>query len=114
MTLDVPDRVFFAANDVALTPESRKTIGYWASVLLEHPGSVTIEGHADEPPDDEVALELSARRATVVRQALIELGVPAASLKMRAYGNARPIIITDGHLTVSENRRAVLTHLPPS
>jgi outer membrane protein OmpA-like peptidoglycan-associated protein len=102
-----PDRVFFAPRSVALSPGNQEILRRWAASLKEPRLGATIEGHADDTGDDDADRALSLRRAEVVRDALILLGVPARKLKVVAYGNTRKINKDETTNDRPENRRVV-------
>ncbi|MBI3513891.1 MAG: OmpA family protein [Proteobacteria bacterium] len=104
-----PDRVLFGPGTIALSPGSQMIIRRWAAFFAEHPHAAVIEGHADDPGDDDANLALAARRAEMVREALIALGVPATNLRPRAFGNTRPIAHGGDLAARAENRRVVVT-----
>ncbi|HYD46752.1 MAG TPA: OmpA family protein, partial [Terriglobales bacterium] len=50
-----------------------------------------IEGHTDSVGTDQYNRRLSERRAGVVRQYLIDHGVPAERIRTIGYGENRPV-----------------------
>jgi peptidoglycan-associated lipoprotein len=67
---------------------------------------VTIEGHCDERGSAEYNLALGDRRATAVKDALVQLGVPADKLKTISYGKERPLCTDATEDCYARNRRA--------
>ena len=60
----VPDRVFFATNEIILTTASRETLRKQAAWLRQNSDvTVVVEGHADERGTREYNLALGERRA---------------------------------------------------
>jgi peptidoglycan-associated lipoprotein len=67
--------------------------------------SVTLEGHADERGSAEYNLGLGDRRATAVKDFLVQLGVSGDRLKTLSYGRERPQCTEDTDDCHSRNRR---------
>lgn len=78
-----------------------------AAWLKAHPQyRVLIEGHADERDTIEYNLALGDRRAKVVRQYLVDLGVQADRMRSISYGEERPVDTGHDEAAWSQNRRA--------
>ena len=107
-TTNVGDRVYFAEDHTELSPAASDTLTKQASWLKQY-GKVTVqvEGHADERGTREYNIALSARRATNVRNFLIQQGVQGARISSIAYGKERPVALCDAEQCWSQNRRAV-------
>ena len=77
------------------------------SALLHVSGSGRIElaGHADERGTEEYNLQLSQKRAASVKKYLVDLGVPASSLKTVGYGENRPAAQGSDEEAWAANRR---------
>jgi len=69
------------------------------------PAVVVIQGHTDRAGPSDYNLRLSQRRAGAVRQALIDSGVPAASIRVAEFGETRPVVPTADDVRRAENRR---------
>ncbi len=67
---------------------------------------VTIEGHADERGTIEYNLALSDRRARVIYDYLISVGIPASRIKAVAYGKEIPVCTEPSEDCWQRNRRA--------
>ena len=67
---------------------------------------VVVEGHCDERGTNEYNLALGDRRATVARDYLVNLGVPAAKLTTISYGEERPQCTSAEENCWQRNRRA--------
>lgn len=67
---------------------------------------VTIEGHCDERGSAEYNLGLGDRRASSVKEALVNLGVPADKLRTVSYGKERPLCTDADEACYARNRRA--------
>jgi peptidoglycan-associated lipoprotein len=78
-----------------------------AEFLKSHPGiRFTIEGHCDERGSAEYNLALGDNRANSVKQALVNLGVPAVSIKTISYGKEKPVCTAANEACWQQNRRA--------
>ncbi len=114
----------FAEGEVELSAEAQPLLDEIATALAWFSTSCTIEvaGHAWAEGGDERQRSLSQERANTVRDALIERGLPAWSLRVRGYGGQRPIRAENRATdrAVLESRRVELwlhqnvarTHLP--
>lgn len=67
---------------------------------------VTVEGHCDERGSAEYNLGLGDRRASAVKDALVQLGLPADKLKTISYGKERPLCTDANEECYARNRRA--------
>lgn len=68
--------------------------------------AVTVEGHADERGSAEYNLGLADRRAAVVRDFLVQLGVPGDRLRPTSFGKERPQCTESNESCWQLNRRA--------
>ncbi len=109
LRLAIGDRVFFGPNSAKLGANARRVLSAQAKWLQEHGDvGVLIEGHADEPGNDQKNHELSVRRAGVVRDRLIAEGVPEGRLHITAVGRDGPVAQCDTNLCAAQNRRVVM------
>jgi outer membrane protein OmpA-like peptidoglycan-associated protein len=84
--------VLFNVDRAELSAEGQRTAQKIADVLMQEPQSVVlVEGFTDSTGTSNHNLELSQRRAEAVRAALIGMGVPAAKVATRGYGEAYPV-----------------------
>lgn len=104
----VGDRVLFAVNQSTLGPGAAQTLDLQADWLLQNMDfTAVIEGHADEQGTREYNLALGARRASEVRQYLIQRGIAPNRLKVVSFGKERPTAICSNESCYSQNRRGV-------
>jgi outer membrane protein OmpA-like peptidoglycan-associated protein len=103
--------VFFEAGASEVAPSQMWPIDSNAEALLDRtcqglPEVVEVAGHADpsEPEPD----ALAARRAEVVRAALIARGLSPARLRVRSYGATEPLRGSDSDDDRAHNRRVEL------
>ena len=83
--------VYFGVNSALIGAPARPMLAAQAQWLRLNPYvSVRIEGHGDGGDTRDHALALGARRAAVVREALILLGVPPQQVSISSWGSERP------------------------
>jgi peptidoglycan-associated lipoprotein len=102
--------IYFDTDRSVLRAEARKTLQGYAAVIKEHPewGLVAIEGHCDDRGSEEYNMALGARRAAAVKRYLADLGVPAARLATRTFGEERPAVVGHNERAWRQNRRTEL------
>lgn len=106
--VEIGDRVFFAYDQSELSKDAQATLGRQAAWLKQRPQlQVVIEGHADERGTREYNLALGERRAAVVHDYLVALGVPASRLSSVSYGAERPAVIGSNVAAWGQSRRTV-------
>ncbi len=104
----IGDRVLFAVDQHALTPESQQVLIGQAQWMAQNANyTAIIEGHADEQGTREYNLALGARRATAVQQFLIANGVSGDRLRTVSYGKERPLEVCSAETCYAQNRRSV-------
>ena len=103
----VPDRVFFATNESVLTTASRETLRKQATWLRKNSDvTVVLEGHADERGTREYNLALGQRRAEAVRDYFAVNGISNNRIKVKSYGEEKPLSNGSDESSYSKNRRA--------
>ena len=104
----VPDRVFFATNEIILTTASRETLRKQATWLRKNSDiNVVLEGHADERGTREYNLALGERRANSAKDYLMTYGISSNRISVLSYGKERPVDSGSNPLSWSKNRRSV-------
>ena len=104
----VPDRVFFATNEIILTTASRETLRKQATYLRKNSSmNVVLEGHADERGTREYNLALGERRDNSAKDYLMTYGISANRISVISYGKERPVDSGSNPLSWSKNRRSV-------
>ena len=95
--------VFDKAN-AALSPAALAQLDGAARLYRDaRPEIMTIAGHSDRDGQEYENLILSARRANLVKRALVDRGIPAERLQIVAIGEAELVV------GVPANRSAVVT-----
>ncbi len=102
--------VYFDYDKSDIRADAQATLTRNAETLKSIFGSfpqdtVTLEGHADERGSAEYNLGLGDRRATAVKDFLVQLGVSADRLKTLSYGRERPQCTEDTEDCHQRNRR---------
>ncbi len=83
--------ILFDVDSATLRPESRSTLRELAGNIQRYPDEVIdVEGHTDSTGTTDHNQVLSERRASSVRQYLVDNGVPARSITAVGYGETRP------------------------
>ncbi|MDH3868392.1 MAG: peptidoglycan-associated lipoprotein Pal [Desulfuromonadales bacterium] len=85
------ERVYFPFDQFALTNEARRVLDANAIILKSYPAlKVSIEGHCDSRGSDEYNLALGERRAHVVKNYLVSLGIGSDRFETISYGEELP------------------------
>ena len=102
--------IYFDTDLALLRKDARGALDDHAKAILANPewGVLMIEGHCDERGSDEYNLALGGRRAATVKRYLVDLGVPAARLDTRTFGEARPAVAGHDETAWRYNRRSEL------
>ena len=100
------NNVFFDFRLSELRPESFAELNRLAEFMMARP-AVTIElaGHSDNVGTTTANLEISRNRVQAVRAYLESRGVPAARMKVVAYGATKPVDSNDSEDGRRRNRR---------
>ena len=104
--------VNFEFDSAELTAESGKVLDVVAAHLRKAPGlAVEISGHASSEGHIAYNMDLSVRRASAVRNYLIQKGVAAGSLRATGYGELQPLASNEVKPGRELNRRVELRRL---
>lgn len=100
------DTIYFAF-DSSTVPSSERAklqqVSEWMKANPDH--SLFLAGHADKRGTPEYNRALGERRALAVREYLVGLGIPPASLYTNSYGADRPAVQGDTEEAYAKNRR---------
>jgi outer membrane protein OmpA-like peptidoglycan-associated protein len=69
------------------------------------PVRVRVEGHTDDTGSTAVNDRISQKRADAVRAFLIDLGIPAANIEAKGFGESKPKVPNDTAENRAQNRR---------
>ncbi len=99
--------VYFEFDSVALSDAAQERVAANAEWLKRHVRvEVRIGGHCDERGTTEFNLSLGQRRAAVVRDHLIHLGVPGGRITTISFGEEQPADPGHTEAAWSKSRRA--------
>jgi outer membrane protein OmpA-like peptidoglycan-associated protein len=102
--------VYFEFDRSTLTPEASAVIDRTvAAAAACNYSAVNVAGHADLSGRPAYNDALSARRSSVVTDALVARGVPAAIIAQEALGESRPAVPTPDGVKEPLNRRTEIT-----
>ena len=100
------DVVYFDFDKATVSPSERGKLAAVNEWFRSHPGHyLFLAGHADKRGTPEYNRALGERRALAVREYLVGLGLPAASLYTNSYGSDRPAVDGDTEEAYAKNRR---------
>jgi len=107
---------YFDYDSSELREDARRAATVNADVLkrifaADSSFNVVIEGHADERGSAEYNLGLGDRRATAMKDMLVQLGLPANRIGTLTLGKERPVCTEANEVCYQKNRRA---HLVPA
>jgi peptidoglycan-associated lipoprotein len=83
--------VYFDYDKAELRSDAQAALAQAAQIIKQKGWKVQIEGNCDERGSTEYNLALGERRADSAKQALIQGGVSADSLKTISYGKEKPV-----------------------
>ena len=108
LTIDVPDRVFFAYDSDSVAASAQATLSKQAKWLKANPSvAIAVEGHADERGTREYNLALGDRRASSVKDYLMSQGISSNRISTISYGKERPVKSGSNDTAWAQNRRSV-------
>ena len=95
----------FGFNSAALTGRAPSVVEEAAETIRQSGADrVVVVGHTDKAGPDSYNRGLSRKRAEAVRESLIERGIPAEQIVVRAAGESRPILPTGDGVPDPDNR----------
>jgi hypothetical protein len=98
--------VFFDWDSSRLNQQSMTVIGQAAAAFKSRNAtSLTATGHTDTSGGDAYNMALSLRRANVVKDALVQQGVPAGAINAVGVGKAGLLVQTGDGVREPQNRR---------
>ena len=106
--VNVGRRVFFTEKSSELTDTAKETLKLQADWLTRYPSyRLKIEGFADEPGTAEYNQQLGAKRADAVKAWFLAAGLPPTRMRIKSFGNSRPVNKCPDISCYAQNRRAV-------
>jgi peptidoglycan-associated lipoprotein len=89
--------VYFKFNEFEMLDETRDKLQYNADFLNDNPQyEVLVEGHCCECGTNEYNLALGQKRASVVRDYYVQLGLAYSNMGTISYGEEDPINVNAG------------------
>jgi OmpA-OmpF porin, OOP family len=99
--------VFFDFDKSAITPAAQDILNTVVSDARRTNASrLNVVGHTDTSGSPAYNQGLSERRASAVREALVQRGVPSGQITTRGVGESQPLIATGDGVREPSNRRA--------
>lgn len=103
----VNEDVFFDYDSSNITDFAQGVLAKKADWMRANPtATVSIEGHCDERGTNEYNLALGDRRAIVVKNYLVNLGIAEDRMDTVSYGEERPLDPGHSEAAWAKNRRA--------
>jgi peptidoglycan-associated lipoprotein len=100
---------YFGYDEAAIGADAQAALTESANWLRSHSQyNLLVEGHCDERGTEQYNLALGDRRANMVKQFLMTLGVDAARIRTVSYGEERPFDPGHDESAWAKNRRAHL------
>jgi peptidoglycan-associated lipoprotein len=97
---------FFDYDKSDIRPDAQQALMADAAFLQQHPNiRFTVEGHCDERGSTEYNLGLGDRRATAVKDFLVQQGVSADRIRTISYGKEKPFCTEHTEDCWQQNRR---------
>ena len=100
---------FFDLGSTKLSDQSMQTISQAAQVYKTKVSArIQVTGYADTVGSPALNVQLSQRRATVVKDALVKAGVPAAAIATSGDGETGLLVNTGDQANEPRNRRVAI------
>lgn len=105
--VNVGDRVYFNLDQYRLDGDDQEILQRQAAWLQQYPNvRILVAGNCDERGTREYNLALGERRASVVKDYLVNLGVSPARIDTVSYGKEKPIDNGSNEAAWALNRNA--------
>ena len=104
---DALETIYYRKGNVNLTQTEKKrlsVLAYYAKEFLPN-SQIVIKSHTDSKGSRANNLKVSQKRGDVVKQYLLSIGVDEKKLKVKAYGESRPVTINRFERGRAKNRR---------
>jgi outer membrane protein OmpA-like peptidoglycan-associated protein len=105
----VLNNVFFDTDSSRLRADSYSELDVLAEFLLNNPALIVeLAGHTDSTGQPEYNLQLSLERAASARAFLVQKGVPEQQVRVKGYGDTKPVAANETEEGRALNRRTEL------
>lgn len=112
--LSAPTYIFFDWGKGELTSDATAALDGVAERYRQAPRPLMMDGHSDRSGPVASNLAASRRRAETARDYLVGHGIPASAIRVRAYGESTPIIVTEDGVREVQNRRVEIRFVEAS
>ncbi|MEO1188581.1 MAG: peptidoglycan-associated lipoprotein Pal [Pseudomonadota bacterium] len=103
--VNVGDRVYFDLDQYRLSADAQSILRRQAAWLSSYQNvNILVAGNCDERGTREYNLALGERRASVVKNYLVDLGVDPARIQTVSYGKERPLALGSTEEAWAQNR----------
>jgi len=101
--------IYFPTGNLTLVAEARESLDHTVVYMRMQPQThIELRGHSDSMGSRAINLQLSRRRAEAVKAYLVEKGVKPDRLRVRAYGESKPVTSNATENGRLKNRRVEL------
>ncbi len=101
--------VLFDTGQYTLKPGAREKLAKISGIVLAYPGlKLEVEGHTDAIGSDDFNMQLSDKRASSVRDYLVQQGIDSSTISSRGLGKGDPVASNDTASGRQMNRRVEL------
>jgi outer membrane protein OmpA-like peptidoglycan-associated protein len=98
--------LYFVTGRVELTPQSRASLNEVREKIKGFPAAqVSVIGHTDRVGTPEANDALSLKRAAVIRDMLLQIGIPRDAMEVVGRGEREPLVQTADGKSEERNRR---------
>ena len=105
--------VTFDTNSSVVRPGLYSEIDRISQILIQYPETlIRVEGHTDSVGSEAYNMDLSARRATAVKNLIVQRGVDPSRIETMAFGESSPIASNDTEAGRMQNRRVEIKVAP--
>ena len=106
--------VYFDFDQAVLSEEAKTLLQDQAQrVDSEQEWNVLVQGHTDEKGSDPYNEALSLRRATIVKEYLVDQGIPSEAVQIEGLGKSEPVCSEPTEPCWTQNRRTHVVFLKP-